>query len=61
MATTEVAAVLGRSVRTVQRMAKRGELPYEEKLPGLTAGYLFSRSVVELYLRSSAKPHAEAS
>ena len=50
----EVAELLGCSPRTVQRMAERGDLPYETKLRGTTGSYLFSRQVVEMYLSTRA-------
>lgn len=43
----EVAEMLGKPIRQVQRMAKAGRLPVALKLPGLKGRYLFSRQVVE--------------
>lgn len=44
----EVAEALGTTIRTVQRMAKRGRLPVAQKLPGEKGAYLFSREVIEM-------------
>jgi hypothetical protein len=41
--------ILGKSARTVQRMADAGELAYAQKLPGPNGAYLFRRSVVEAW------------
>lgn len=51
----EVAAELGITLRTVQRMAKRGRLPVAQKLPGQRGAYLFSREVVELVRAEGSK------
>ena len=48
----EVAEMLGKTTRTVQRMAKGGRLPVAQKLPGLKGSYLFSKDVVELIART---------
>lgn len=47
MTTTEAAAVLGKSPRTVQRMAEDGRLPYLKKLPGPNGSYLFEPDKVQ--------------
>lgn len=39
--------ILGKSARTVQRMADAGDLPPAQKLPGPNGAYLFRRSDVE--------------
>jgi excisionase family DNA binding protein len=57
LTTIEVAPILRKSPRTVQRMAESGELPYIRRLPG-TKGYLFDRAVVEMYARQAAKAAA---
>lgn len=41
---TEAAEILGRSVRTVNRKAQRGEIAHVGKLPGKTGAYLFHRA-----------------
>lgn len=47
MTSTEAGAVLGKSGRTVQRMAENGELAYVRKLPGKNGAYLFDSAVIE--------------
>lgn len=39
----EVGALIGKSGRTVARMAKTGALPFAQKIPGPTGAYLFRR------------------
>lgn len=51
----DVAEMFRKSRRTIQRMAERGELPYEHKLPGPNGSYLFSRQVVELIAKGVEK------
>lgn len=41
--------ILGKSSRTVQRMADRGELPVAQKLPGPNGAYLYWRADIEAY------------
>lgn len=48
----DVAGMLKKSRATVQRMVLAGELPYTHKLPGIRGAYLFSRPVIEMYLRT---------
>lgn len=43
----DAAQVSGRSVATVKRAARSGELPFALKMPGDTGAYLFVRSTVE--------------
>lgn len=43
----EVARRLGKSVRTVHRMAIAGSLPVAHKLPGPTGAFLFDPAAVE--------------
>lgn len=47
LTTTDVAAQLGVSVRTIHRMAKAGTLPYVVKVPGETGAYLFDPAVID--------------
>lgn len=47
MTTTEVAALLGKQPRTIQRQADAGLLPTIAKLPGRTGAWLFDRSEIE--------------
>jgi excisionase family DNA binding protein len=46
LTTKEVSAQLGVSIRTVSRMAERGELPFIRKLAGKN-GYLFDQAEVQ--------------
>jgi excisionase family DNA binding protein len=58
LSSTQVAALLGKSVRTVQRMAESGELP-TIKMAGQTGAYVFDATEVELWrYRQSAKTSA---
>lgn len=50
MTSPEVGHLLGKSARTVQRMADSGLLPVAQKLPGPNGAYLFARSDVEALL-----------
>ena len=45
--TKQVAEILEKSIRTVNRMAEGGDLPYIAKMPGPTGAYLFDRSEIE--------------
>ena len=49
LSTAQVADLLGRSIRTVQRMAESGEIR-AEKMPGLTGGYVFDAAAVDDYI-----------
>lgn len=40
-------ALLGKSAKTVIRMAERGDLPFVQKLPGPNGAYLFDPEVVQ--------------
>ncbi len=46
----EAGQILGKSARTVQRLADSGRLPIAQKLPGPNGAYLFRRSDVEALL-----------
>jgi len=48
----EAGVILGRTPRTIQRLADAGILASAQKLPGLTGAYLFRRADVEALLRS---------
>lgn len=52
--TAEVAAILGKEVRTVHRMVERRELTPAVKTPGLRGAYLFRREDVERLAQGSA-------
>lgn len=43
----EAGQILGKSGRTIARMAATGQLPYAMKLPGPKGAYLFRRSAIE--------------
>ena len=47
LTTAQVANLLGKSVRTVNRMAEAGNLPPAIKVPGKTGAYLFHRADAE--------------
>jgi excisionase family DNA binding protein len=49
LSAAQVAELLGKSVRTVQRLAEDGEIR-AEKLPGTTGAYVFDAAVVDDYL-----------
>lgn len=55
----QAAHILGKSARTVQRMADDGALPVAQKLPGPNGAYLFKRSDVVALL--PAEPTKAAS
>lgn len=46
----QVGLILGKSARTVQRMADAGEIPVAQKLPGPNGAYLYRRSDIEALL-----------
>lgn len=48
LTTFEVAELLGKRPRTVQRLAADGEIP-ATKLPGPNGAYLFTRDAVDEY------------
>lgn len=50
LSTAQVAELLGRSIKTVQRMAASGELR-AEKMPGLTGGYIFDAAAVDDFIK----------
>ena len=43
----QAGALLGKSARTVQRMAENGDLPVAQKLDGPNGAYLFRRADIE--------------
>ena len=53
--TREAATIIGVSPATVKRAALSGDLPYASKYPTGTGGYLFTRSVVEMYARNRTR------
>ena len=54
MTTTEVAQLLGKQTRTIQRQADAGLLPTIGKLPGRTGAYLFDREQIEALTERAA-------
>lgn len=50
--TAQAAELLGRSVATVKRLAKSGDLPYVFKMEGETGAYVFSRTAIEAIAKS---------
>lgn len=62
LTTSQVRDLTGWSVTSINRWAKRGDLPWERKLPGRTGSYLFRASVVQERLRDreDASPFAPA-
>lgn len=46
LTSTEAGRVLGKSARTIQRMADAGQLPVAQKLPGPNGAYLFRADVI---------------
>jgi len=47
LTTPQAGAILGKSARTIQRMADAGDLPYVAKLPGPNGAYLFDAKVIK--------------
>lgn len=54
VAVSEVAALLGKSVRTVHRMIQAGELKPVMKIGGGTGAYLFQRAEIEAAIEQRA-------
>lgn len=50
----EVAGLLRKDTRTVQRMAEHGQLPVAGKLPGRTGAYLFDAEDVAAHIAEKA-------
>ncbi len=59
LSTAEVAQILGRPVRTINRMVERGELVTVQQLPGRTGARLFRRADIDAYL-AGAEPQDAA-
>jgi excisionase family DNA binding protein len=57
ISSSQVAELIGKSVRTVHRMAESGELPAikVQGPSGITATYVFDLDEVERYLGASAQ------
>lgn len=54
----EVAQLIGRSARTVSRLAKDGQLPYAQRTTAANGVYLFRRTDVIAYLDRQAAAKA---
>jgi hypothetical protein len=54
MTATNVGLQIGKSARTVARLAKDGSLTYSHKLDGDVGAYLFSQEDVDAYLAKHA-------
>lgn len=54
LTSTQAGQILGKSGRTVVRMAEKGLVPTVGKLPGDNGAYLFRRSDVEALLSERA-------
>ena len=52
--TQEAANILGWSLSTTKRRARKGDIPTVGKLPGRTGSYLFSRSTIEYIAQKQA-------
>lgn len=51
---TQVGNLIGRSGRTVIRMAEAGKIPVAAKLPGPNGAHLFRRSDVDAFISAGA-------
>jgi len=51
----ELAADLDMSVRTINRRAQAGDLPYAYKMPGVRGAYLFDPGTVALWARQNGR------
>lgn len=54
LTSTQAGLLLGKSGRTVQRMAENGELTPAHKLPGPNGPYLFRRADIESLAKAAA-------
>ena len=46
---TDAGAILGKSARTISRLAESGQIPFVQKLPGPRGAYLFRRAEIEAF------------
>lgn len=60
LTSTQVGVLIGRSGRTVTRLADRGEIAHAQKLPGPNGAYLFTRAEVARYLAAASNTAALA-
>ena len=54
LTSTQAGALLGKSGRTVVRLAEAGDIPFAQKLPGPNGAYLFRRSDIEQLAKATA-------
>ena len=54
------AIILGKSTRTIHRMAEAGDLVYVQKLPPPNGAFLFRRSYIERLADEAAEAAAQA-
>lgn len=54
LTSVQVAILLGKSARTVHRMAEAGTLPVAQKLPGPNGAFLFRREDVDRLAQAEA-------
>ena len=53
LTSVQVAILLGKSARTVHRMAEAGTLPVAHKLPGPNGAFLFRREDIDALVESA--------
>lgn len=58
LTSAQVGARIGKSARTVQRLAEDGELPFAQKLAGPNGAYLFRKADVARYAATVAEQDA---
>ena len=51
---TKVGSKIGKSARTVSRLAQAGKIPFTTKLEGDLGAYLFSQADIDAYLAAEA-------
>ena len=61
LTSVQVGALLGKSQRTVQRLAESGVLSYAQKIPGPNGAYLFREADVRAFRDAEARFPDEAS
>jgi excisionase family DNA binding protein len=59
LTTAEVARLIGRPIRTVNRMAERGDILAVQQLPGETGARLYRQADIDAYL-SGSRPQGAA-
>jgi len=50
LSSTEVARRLGVSIKTVHRLARAGQIPGAQKLPGRTGAFIFDPDMLDAWL-----------